>query len=221
MEQEAEEAKAEGKKTKMNMRQQRSEFLEVVQGWEQALYEGGEKERISGIERTEKNGWRGVWGRWRTGFLEHGEEVHGQEQEHVRLHLWGRAQDEEGGDGGADHHRGKTVGVQQMQHESPTIKQAVSIASIRRVESLWFLWSCGRQGKEPSCPGPGNEGRLALAQPWVSVREVFAGFSPWYYWHSEGWTPRDEALMEARTTRHPWLVACDDNMDPKDFRRGL
>ena len=33
-----------------------------------------------------------------------------------------------------------------------------------------------------------------------------------YSWHSEGWTPRNEALMEAvvkqaRTTRHPWLVA--------------
>ena len=57
------------------------------------------KEIISGIERTEKNEWRGVWGRWRTGFLEHGEEVHGQVQVHVRRLLWGRAQDEEGGDG--------------------------------------------------------------------------------------------------------------------------
>ena len=35
---------------------------------------------------------------------------------------------------------------------------------------------------------------------------------------------RNEALMEAvvkqaRTTRHPWLVACDANMDPEDFKK--
>ena len=43
-----------------------------------------------------------------------------------------------------------------------------------------------------------------------------------YFWHSEGWRPRNEALMEAvvvqaRTTRHPWLVARDANMDPTVF----
>ena len=43
-----------------------------------------------------------------------------------------------------------------------------------------------------------------------------------YFWHSEGWTPRNEALLEkvlkrARTTRHPWLIACDANMCPEDF----
>ena len=55
----------------------------------------------------------------------------------------------------------------------------------------------------------GNEGRIA--QSWLNVRggkRVFAV----YFWHSEGWTPRNEALMEAvvklaRTTRYPWLVA--------------
>ena len=40
--------------------------------------------------------------------------------------------------------------------------------------------------------------------------------------HSEGWTPRKEALLEAvlqraRVTRHPWLVACDANKSPVDF----
>ena len=45
-----------------------------------------------------------------------------------------------------------------------------------------------------------------------------------YFWHSEGWTPRNEALMEAvdkqvRTTRHPWLIACDANMCPEDFKK--
>ena len=43
------------------------------------------------------------------------------------------------------------------------------------------------------------------------------------FWHSEGWTPRNEALMEAatqaRAKRQRWLVACDANMDPQGFRR--
>ena len=43
-----------------------------------------------------------------------------------------------------------------------------------------------------------------------------------YFWHSEGWTSRHEALLEAvvkqvRATRHPWLIACDANMRPEDF----
>ena len=47
-----------------------------------------------------------------------------------------------------------------------------------------------------------------------------------YFSHSVGWTPRNEALMEAvvkqaRTTRHPWLVACDGNMNPEDFKKSL
>ena len=46
------------------------------------------------------------------------------------------------------------------------------------------------------------------------------------FWHSEGWAPRNEALMEAvvkqaRTSGHPWLVACDANMDPEDFKTSL
>ena len=44
--------------------------------------------------------------------------------------------------------------------------------------------------------------------------------------HSEGWTPRNEALLEAvlkkaTTTRHPWLKACDANMCPEDFENSL
>ena len=47
-----------------------------------------------------------------------------------------------------------------------------------------------------------------------------------YLWHSEGWTPGHGALLEevlkqARTTRHPWLIACDANMCPKDFEKSL
>ena len=46
-----------------------------------------------------------------------------------------------------------------------------------------------------------------------------------YFWHSEGWT-RNEALMEAvvkkaRTTEHPWFVACVANVDPEDFNKSL
>ena len=40
------------------------------------------------------------------------------------------------------------------------------------------------------------------------------------------WTPRNEALMEevikqARTIRHPWLIACDANMCPEDVEKSL
>ena len=41
---------------------------------------------------------------------------------------------------------------------------------------------------------PGNEGRIA--QEWANVRGGLRFFSV-YFWHSEGWTPRNEALMEA------------------------
>ena len=44
------------------------------------------------------------------------------------------------------------------------------------------------------------------------------------FWHSEGWTPRNEALLEAvlkrtRTTKHPWLIACDANMSTEGFEK--
>ena len=40
-----------------------------------------------------------------------------------------------------------------------------------------------------------------------------------YFWHSKGWTSRNEALLEAflkraRTTKHPWLIACDVREKP-------
>ena len=70
---------------------------------------------------------------------------------------------------------------------------------------------------------PGNEG--IIAQAWVNVRGGLRVFSV-YFWHSEGWTPRNEALLEAvlkraRTTRHPWLTACDANMCPEDFEKSF
>ena len=59
----------------------------------------------------------------------------------------------------------------------------------------------------------------------VSIRGSLCVFSV-YFWHSEGWTPRNEALLEAvvdqaNTTRHPWLVACDANPYPEDFEKSL
>ena len=41
---------------------------------------------------------------------------------------------------------------------------------------------------------PGSEGRIA--QAWVNVRGALRVFSV-YFWHLEGWTPRNEALLEA------------------------
>ena len=69
----------------------------------------------------------------------------------------------------------------------------------------------------------GNEGRFA--QAWVNVRGGLRIFSV-YLSHSEGWTPRKEALLEAvlmraRTARHPWLTACDANTRPEDFEKSL
>ena len=65
---------------------------------------------------------------------------------------------------------------------------------------------------------PGNEGGFIQAR--VNVRGSMRFFSA-HFWHSEGWTPRNEALLEAvlkraRITKHPWLVACDANMSPVD-----
>ena len=40
----------------------------------------------------------------------------------------------------------------------------------------------------------GNEGRIA--QAWVNVRGGLRVFSM-YFWHSEGWTPRNEAVLAA------------------------
>ena len=43
--------------------------------------------------------------------------------------------------------------------------------------------------------------------------------------HSQGWTPRSEALMEGvvqkKTTWHPWLIACDANTCREDFEKSL
>ena len=47
-----------------------------------------------------------------------------------------------------------------------------------------------------------------------------------YFWHSDGWTPRNEAIIEAvlkraRTTKHPWLIACDAHISPEGSEKRL
>ena len=66
---------------------------------------------------------------------------------------------------------------------------------------------------------PGHEGRVTQAS--VNVRGGMRVFSV-YFWHSEGWTPRNEALLEAvlkraRVTKRSWLVACDADMSTAEF----
>ena len=58
---------------------------------------------------------------------------------------------------------------------------------------------------------PGHGGRIA--QTWVNVRGGMRVFAV-YFWPSEGWTPRNDALMEnsceARENHQaPWLIARD------------
>ena len=70
---------------------------------------------------------------------------------------------------------------------------------------------------------PGNEGRNA--QAWLNGRGGLRVFSV-YFWHSERWTSKNEALLEAvlkrtQTTKHPWLIACDANISPEDFEKSL
>ena len=68
----------------------------------------------------------------------------------------------------------------------------------------------------------GNEGRIA--QAWVNVRGGVRVFSM-CFWHSDGWTPRNELLLEAvvkqaQTTRHPWLAAGNAKHVPRRRREG-
>ena len=63
----------------------------------------------------------------------------------------------------------------------------------------------------------------AAETAWVNVRGHMRVFSV-YFWHTEGWTPRNEALLEAvvkqaKATRHPWLIARDATMSPEDFEK--
>ena len=71
--------------------------------------------------------------------------------------------------------------------------------------------------------------RSSLKEGWPKrgyMSEEVCGFLKNFFRHSEGWTPRNEALMEAvvkqmRTTTLSWLIACDANMCPEDFKKSL
>ena len=62
-----------------------------------------------------------------------------------------------------------------------------------------------------------NEGRIV--QIWVNCKGGLQLFAV-YFWYSEGWTTRNEVLMDAvvlrtRDTPCPWLMACDANVEPE------
>ena len=114
-----------------------------------------------------------------------------------------------------------------MQRDLPMKQQAVRIVSTHQEEFLWqSTANLGavvgvEEGTIDSIPG--NEGRIA--QAWVNVGGGLGVFSV-YFWHSEGWTPRNAAMLEAvpkkaRTTGHPWLIACGANMCPEHFEMTL
>ena len=114
--------------------------------------------------------------------------------------------------------------MQRVQQELLRKRQAMRIASggvLVAIDSNLGAVVGAEEGAIESIPG--NERRNAQAR--VNVRGGLRIFSV-YYWHSEGWTSRNEALLEAvlkrtRTTKHAWLIACDANMCPEDFERSL
>ena len=63
-----------------------------------------------------------------------------------------------------------------------------------------------------------HELKEEVAQAWVNIRGRLCIFSV-YFWHSEGWSSRNEALLG--TTKHPWLTVCDASMSPEDFEKNL
>ena len=160
--------------------------------------------------------------------VEYREEIHEKIQRKVRRLLWNRAQIEEGGNGGTVQQRGQ--GRMEIAADAARITDERASSEDRKhtsggvfvaVDSNLGAIVGAEEGAIESIPG--NEGRIA--QAWVNVRGGLRIFSV-YFWHSEGWTPRNEALLEAvlkraRTTRHPWLKACDANMCPEDFEKSL
>ena len=65
----------------------------------------------------------------------------------------------------------------------------------------------------------GNEG--GVAEMWITCQEGTQVFTV-YFWHSDGWSVRNETLMSTvlkrvANTRSHWTTACDANMDPTEF----
>ena len=131
--------------------------------------------------------------------------------------FWNRAQIGEGGNGGTVQQRGQ--GRLEVCNERSTIVSTRQEEFLLQSTVTWELLWVQKKGQLSRFPE--NEGRIA--QAWVNVRGGLRIFSV-YFWHSEGWSSRNEALLEAvlkrtRTTKHPWLMACDANMSPQDFEK--
>ena len=67
----------------------------------------------------------------------------------------------------------------------------------------------------------GNAGSVA------EMRNIFkmVYISSWYFWHSEGWRVRNEALMSrmlkmVANARSHWIIVRDAIMDPTEFANG-
>eukprot|EP00974_Lingulodinium_polyedra_P120110 11173761-Lingulodinium_polyedra.AAC.1 len=68
---------------------------------------------------------------------------------------------------------------------------------------------------------PGAPGRSAGA--WAKVGAGLLCLSA-YFWHSEGWSGRNQELLEhtagvARRLGAPWVLAADFNMEPEVFQQ--
>ena len=108
--------------------------------------------------------------------------------------------------------------LQLMQQESLMKEWVVKVESTRQEEFLWQSTASWEQLLEQKEEGRG-------AQAWANVRGGLRVFSV-YFRHSESWTPRNEALLEAlvrqaKVTRHLWLVACDASMCPENLKKSL
>ena len=109
----------------------------------------------------------------------------------------------------------KDGGLQRAQQELRKRWQDMRIASTHQedffaVDNLGAVVGAEEEAVESIS---GNEGKID--QAWVNVKgglRVCSG-------HSEEWSPRNEALLEAvlkrsRTTKHPWLIAYDVDISP-------
>ena len=100
-------------------------------------------------------------------------------------------------EGGSTERPMKDVDLQRKHQESPMKEQTVRIVGTRRVKILLQsieIWEQLSEKEVAVTAIPDNEGRIT--QAWANVRGGRRDFSL-YFWHSECWTPRNEALLEA------------------------
>ena len=154
--------------------------------------------------------------------LEHREGVHERIQRKVRCLFWIEHRGRRKWRSSSTERPRKDVDLQRKHQESPMKEQTVRIVGTRRVKFLLQsieIWEQLSEKGVAVAAIPDNEGRIT--QAWANVRGGRRAFSL-YFWHSEGWTPRNEALLEAvskraRVTRHLWEVVCDADTSPVGF----